>query len=96
MKISVGRCLKRKTMLVRVKEYINRHFAICKSQCNLQEFYTTFQEKHPSVNIWVSKFCSERPKWCVLVGSKMTHSVCACSAHQNVVLLVDAMDGDLT
>ena len=26
----------------------------------------------------------------------MTHSVCVCSAHQNVVLLVDAMDSDLT
>ena len=29
----------------------------------------------------------------VLAGSKMTHSVCVCSA-QSVVLLVDAMDGD--
>ena len=26
----------------------------------------------------------------------MTHSVCVCSAHQNVALLVDAMDWDLT
>ena len=26
----------------------------------------------------------------------MTHSVCACGAHQNVVLLVDPMDCDLT
>ena len=26
----------------------------------------------------------------------MTHSVCVCSAHQNVVLLFDAMDWDLT
>ena len=26
----------------------------------------------------------------------MTHSVCICSAHQNFVLLVDAMDWDLT
>ena len=26
----------------------------------------------------------------------MTHSVCVCSPHQNVVLLVDAMDWDLT
>ena len=29
----------------------------------------------------------------VLAGSKMTHSVCVCSA-QSVALLVDAMDGD--
>ena len=94
--ISVGRCLKRKTMFMWVKEYINKNFATCKSLCNLQEFYTAFKEKHPNVNIGFSKFCALRPKWCVLAGSKMTHSVCVCSAHQNVVLLVDAMDWDLT
>ena len=64
--------------------------------CNLQELYTAFKEKYPNVNIGFSKFCAQRPKWCVLAGSKMTHSVCVCSAHQNVVLLVDAMDQDLT
>ena len=79
-----------------VKEYINKNFATCKSLCNLQEFYTAFKEKHPNVNIGFSKFCALRPKWCVLAGSKMTHFVCVCSTHQNVVLLVDAMDQDLT
>ena len=71
-------------------------FSTCKSLCNLQELYTAFKEKHSNVNIGFSKFCALRPKWCVLAGSKMTHSVCVCSAHQNVVLLVDAMDWDLT
>ena len=92
MTISVGRCLKRKTMLVWVKEYINKNFATCKSLCNLQELYTAFKEKHPNVNIGFSKFFALRPKWCVLAGSKMTHSVSVCSAHQNVRLLGDAMD----
>ena len=96
MTISVGRCLKRKTMLVWVKEYINKNFATCKSLCNLQEFYTAFKEKHPNVNIGFSKFCALTLKWYVLAGSKMTHSVWVCSDHQNVVLLVDAMDCDLT
>ena len=96
MTISVGTCLKRKTMLVRVKEYINKNFATCKSLCNLQEFYTAFKEKHPNINIGFSKFCALRSKWCVLTSSKMTHSVCVCSAHQNIVSLVDAMDWDLT
>ena len=67
------------------KEYINKN-------CNLQEIYTAFKEKHPNVNIGFSKFSALN----VLTGSKMTHSVCVCSAHQNVVLLVDAMDWDLT
>ena len=95
MTISVGRCLKRETMLVWVKEYINKNFEVCKSLCNLQELYTAFKEKHPNVNIGFSKFCALRPKWCVLAGSEMTYSVCYCGAHQNVVLLGDAMDWDL-
>ena len=96
MTISVGRCLKRKTMLVWVKEYIIKNFATCKTLCNLQELCTAFKEKHPNVNIGFSKFCALRPKWYVLAGSKMTHSVCVCSAHQNIVLLVDAMGWFLT
>ena len=96
MAISVGRCLKRKTMLVWVKEYIIKSFSICKILCTLQELYNTFKEKHPNVNIVFSKLCALRPKWCVLAGSEITHSVWVCSAHQNFVLLVDAMDWDLT
>ena len=89
MTISAGGCLKRKTLFMWVREYINRNW-------NLQEFYTAFKEKHQNVNIGFSKFCALRPKWCVLAGSKMTHSVCTCSAHQNVVLLVNAMYRDFT
>ena len=63
-----------------VKEYINKNFATCKSLCNLQELYTDFKDKYPNVNIGFSKFCAFRPKWCVLAGSKMTHSVCVCSS----------------
>ena len=96
MTVSVGRCLKRKIMSVWVKEYINKSFATCKSLCNLEELHTSFKEKHPSINIVFSKFCTLRPKWCILVGSKLTHSICVCSAHQNIVLLADAMDWDLT
>ena len=92
MTILVSGCLKVKV----VKEYINKNFATCKSLCNLQEFYTAFKEKHPNVNIGFSKFCALTPKWCVLAGSKMTHSACVCSTYQNVMLLVDAMDQDLT
>ena len=95
MTISIGRCLKRNTMLVWVKEYIIKNFATCKSLCNLQELCTAFKEKHPNINIGFSKFYALRPKWCILAGSKMTYSVCVCSAHQNAVLLIDAIDWDL-
>ena len=92
MTISVGRCLKSKV----VKEYIKKHFANCKSLCNLQELYTAFKEKHLNAIVGFSKFCALSPKWCVPAISKMTHSVCVCSAHQNVVLLVNVMDWGLT
>ena len=92
MKTSVGRYLKRKNLLVRVKEYIIKNFSTFKSLCNVQELYTAFKEKHPNINIGFSKFCALRHKYCVLADSRMNHSVCVCSAHQNAVLLVDAMD----
>ena len=83
-------------MSVWVKDYINKNLATYTSLCKLQKLYTAFKEKHPNVNTRLSKFCTLRSKWCVLIGSKMTHSVCVCSAHQNVILLVDAMESDLT
>ena len=92
MAISVGRCLKGRV----VKKYINKNFSTYKSLCNLQELYTAFKEKNPNVNIGFSKLCTLRPKLCVLAGSKITHFVCVFSAHQNVVLLINAMDWDLT
>ena len=64
-------------------------FVTCKN-------YRCFQRKIPKCKYWVLKVSALRPKWCVLAGSKMTHSVCVCSHHRNVVLLVDAMDWDLT
>ena len=82
MTISVGRCLKRKTMLARVKEYINKNFATYKSLCSLQKLYAAFKQKHLNVNIRFAKICALRPKWCALAGSNMTHSVCVCSAHK--------------
>ena len=87
-----------KKYYVSVSKGVHKHklCANCKSLCKLQELYIAFKEKHPNVNIGFSKFCALRSKWCVLAGSKMTHSVCVCSGHQNVVLLVDAVDGDLT
>ena len=84
MTIAVGRCLKRKIMLVWAKQYINKNFASCKSLCSLQVLYAAFKEKDPNVNIGFWNF------------SKVTQSVSVCSTHQNVVLLVDAMDWDLT
>ena len=64
--------------------------------CNLSELYSAFRDKYPNVKIGFFKFCTLRPKWYVLAGSSSTHYVCECSTHQNVVLLVDAIDREYT
>lgn len=52
--------------------------------------YSSFKWQHPDIKIGFSKFCTLRPKWCVLAGSSGTHSVCVCTYHQNVKLLIEA------
>ena len=64
--------------------------------CNLKELYATFVSQQPDIKIGFSKFCSLRPKWCITVDSKGSHSVCVCVTHQNAILLVDAIDLDQT
>ena len=54
--------------------------------CNLDEVYQAFKAKHPC-KIGFSKFCELRPKWCIMVGARGTHSVCVCTQHQNVKLM---------
>ena len=85
------------------KDYVSKSKGVhkqklCKLQksFSLQELYTTFKQKHPNVNIGFAKICALKPKWYGRADLKMTHSVCVCSAHQNVALLVDAVDWDLT
>lgn len=57
---------------------------------NLNELYSAFKLENPNIKVGISKFCMLRPKWCVLAGSAGTHSICVCSIHQNVVLLLHA------
>ena len=58
----------------------------------VNELHVEFKKQHPSSidKIGISKFTSLRPKWCVSAGSSQTHSVCVCTIHQNVKLLLDA------
>ncbi|GBL67857.1 hypothetical protein AVEN_124150-1 [Araneus ventricosus] len=56
--------------------------------CTLGELYSSFKLEYPNLKIGLSKFCSLRPKWCVLAGASGTHLVCVCTIHQNVILLI--------
>ena len=56
--------------------------------CNLKELYQQFKAKYPQQHIGFSKFAELRPKHCVLAGASGTHSVCICTIHQNVKLML--------
>ncbi|MGR0260894.1 hypothetical protein ACUWCL_29190, partial [Klebsiella pneumoniae] len=40
--------------------------------CNLNELYVAFKAANLDCKIGRSKFCSLRPKWCILVGASGT------------------------
>ena len=55
-----------------------------------------FKERNPDKKIGFTKFCTVCPKWCVIAGSSGTHSVCVHTTHQNTILLVDALNWEVT
>ena len=56
--------------------------------CNLKEAFQRYKSTFPDKKISFSKFASLRPKECVLAGASGTHSVCVCTIHQNVKLMI--------
>lgn len=56
---------------------------------NIKEMFIAYRDKN-GPEIGFSKFCELRPKWCVTVGAAGTHSVCVCTIHQNVKLMLEA------
>lgn len=68
---------------------------------DLQDWFVLFKEllkkSQPKMSIGFSSFCRLRPKDCILPGASGTHSVCVCTIHQNVKLMLDAINiGKLT
>lgn len=58
---------------------------------NLSELYQLFKEKYPRNRLGFSKFCQLRPKNCILAGGSGTHTVCVCTTHQNVKLMMSSI-----
>ena len=81
---------KKDTVSVCRNEHVQKRLLLC----NLNELYTAFKMHHSKEKIGFSTFCSLRPKWCVLVGSAGSHSVCVCTYHENVKLLLQAISSD--
>lgn len=59
---------------------------------DIKVLHSMFKEKYPQYPIGFSKFAELRPKWCVVAGASGTHSVCVCTTHQNVKLMIDAIN----
>lgn len=55
---------------------------------NLNELYQMFKTEYASHKIGFSKFCELRPQNCILAGKSGTHTVCVCTLHQNVKLMM--------
>lgn len=56
--------------------------------CNLKELYKIFNSRYSDIKIGFSSFASLRPKYCILAGGSGTHTVCVCSIHQNIKLMI--------
>ena len=56
--------------------------------CNLRELCRMFKDRYSDETIGFSKFACLRPKHCILAGASGTHSVCVCTIHQNVKLMM--------
>ena len=68
------------------KEYQQKRLILL----TLKEFFQQFKIQHPDIKISFSKFCTLRPKWCVVAGSAGTHAVCICLIHENPKLLIES------
>ena len=56
--------------------------------CNIRKHFNAFKVRYPEVKIGFSKFCSLKPKWCILAGASGTHTVCACTTHKSIKLFL--------
>jgi len=61
---------------------------------NLNELYTLFRHNYTEAKIGLSKFCQLRPKECITVVARGTHSVYVCTIHQNVKLMLSALPAE--
>ena len=63
---------------------------------DLHELFVAFKERNPDMKVGFFNFCTIHPKRCVIAGSSGTHLVCVCTTHQNTILLVDALNWEVT
>ena len=60
-----------------------------------REAYLQYKSTFPDDKIGFSKFAELGPKWCRTVGQSGSHSVCECTYHQYVKLMLSAVNPTL-
>ena len=63
--------------------------------CNIREAYLQYKLTFPDDKIGFSKFAELRPKWCRTVGQSGSHNVSVGIYHQNVKLMLSAVNPTL-
>lgn len=64
----------------------------CLLLLNLKELHVSFKESNPKYDGGFSTFAKLKPRNCILAGTSGTHSVCVCTIHENIKLMIDAID----
>ena len=59
---------------------------------DISVIYAQFKKENPDRKTGFSMFALLRPKWCIPVGAEGTQNVCICNYHQNLKLMMVAMD----
>ena len=62
---------------------------------NIREAYLQYKSTFPDDKIGFSKLAELQPKWCRTVGQSGSHNVCVCTYHQNVKLMLSAVNPTL-
>jgi hypothetical protein len=83
----ISRCMPKKKYFASLKErgkivHKQKRLLLCK----LNEAYSSLKQQYPKARVRFSKFCEIRP-WNI-VAACGTHSVCSCSTHKNVKLML--------
>ena len=59
---------------------------------DLWGLYHKYEKSHPEFPVSFCEFAQLRSKHCILAGPSGTHAVCVYTIHQNVKLILDAID----
>lgn len=59
---------------------------------SLKELHVIYQGMNPDNQVSFSLFAKLRPKNCILPGKSGTHATCVCVCHQNVKLMLEAIN----